>query len=174
MPEAANYSAVEFLRNGREVEIRALKPDDHACLLAAIERTSTESLYRRFFSVKRYFSETEQTFFLSIDFRTHVALVALVEENGQPAIVGGGRYVVARPGSAAVAFAIIDDYQRLGIGAALLRHLIVLAREAGLKELIAEVLPENRPMLKVFEKSGLAIDSKREGGVVHVALRLNN
>ena len=174
MSEAANYSAIEWLRDGRKVEIRALKPDDRAGLLAAIERTSAESLYRRFFAVKRYFSETEETFFLDIDFRTHVALVAIVKENGQPVIVGGGRYVLAQPGSAEVAFAIVDAYQGQGIGAALLRHLIVLARAAGLKTLIAEVLPENGPMLRVFEKSGLKIDTKRDGGVVHVTLRLND
>jgi GNAT superfamily N-acetyltransferase len=174
MSEAAKYSAFELLRDDRKIEIRALRPGDRNGLMAAIERTSTESLYRRFFVAKRYFSETEETFFLNIDFRTHVALVAIVEESGQPAIVGGGRYVVAQPGSAEVAFAIIDEYQRRGIGGALLRHLIALAREAGLKTLLAEVLPENGPMLKLFEKSGLETDTKREGGVVHVTLRLTD
>lgn len=173
MLEAANYSAIELLRDGRKVEIRAVKLDDRAGLLAAIERTSTKSLYRRFFAVKRYFSKTEETFFLNIDFYTHVALVAIVKENGLPVIVGGGRYVVAQPGSAEVAFAIVDEYQGQGIGGSLLRHLIALAREAGLQELIAEVLPENRPMLKVFEKSGLKTDTKRDGGIIHVTLRLS-
>ena len=50
---------------------------------------------------------------------------------------------------------MVDEYQRQGIGAALMRHLVTIARGAGLKELIAEVLPDNAPMLKVFEKSGL-------------------
>ncbi len=173
MSEVTKYSAVELLSNGRKVEIRALKPSDRTGLMSAIERTSAESLYRRFFAAKRYFSETEQTFFLNIDFCTHVALVAVVEENGLSVIVGGGRYIVAKPGSAEVAFAIIDEYQGQGIGGALLRHLVALAREAGLKELIAEVLPKNRQMLKVFEKSNLKTDNKRDGGVIHVTLRLS-
>ena len=54
----------------------------------------------------------------------------------------------------------------------MLRHLIALAREAGLQELIAEVLPENRPMLKVFEKV-VKTDTKRDGGIIHVTLRLS-
>jgi RimJ/RimL family protein N-acetyltransferase len=172
MLEAAKYSAVEQLRDGRRLEIRALKPHDQADLVAAVDRTSAQSLYRRFFGVRRSFSEAEVAFFLNVDFANHIALVAVVDEGGRATIVGGGRYVVVRPGSAEVAFAVIDEHQGQGIGAALLRHLIAIARDAGLKELIAEVLPENTPMLKVFKKSGLRLDIKRETDVIHVALYL--
>ena len=170
--EAATYSAVEALRDGRRAEIRALRPDDRADLIAAVGRSSGESFYRRFFGVRHEFTEREIAFFLNIDFVDHVALVAVVEEGGRSTIVGGGRYVVVEPGKAEVAFAVIDAYQRQGIGAALLRHLAAIARSAGLRKLIAEVLADNAPMLKVFERSGLDHSTKREPGVVHVALRL--
>jgi hypothetical protein len=55
-----------------------------------------------------------------------------------------------------------------------MRHLASLARDAGLKELIAEVLPENRPMLKVFENSGLKLQTTQGDGVVHVTLQLSD
>jgi RimJ/RimL family protein N-acetyltransferase len=168
--EAANYSAAELLRNGRHLEIRAIRTEDRVELLAAIGRTSTQSLFRRFFASKRGFTEQEISFFLNIDFVNHVALVVVVDEGGRPMIVGGGRYVIVQPGRAEVAFAVIDEYQGQGIGTALMRHLAGLARAAGLKELIAEVLPENVPMLKVFEKSGLHCGTKRESGIVHVVL----
>jgi GNAT superfamily N-acetyltransferase len=169
---AAGYSAGELLRSGRRVKIRALRPDDRTELLAAIGRTSTQSLFRRFFAAKRSFTEHEVEFFLDVDFINHVALVAVMEEDGRPAIVGGARYIVLQSGKAEVAFAVIDQYQGQGIGAALMRHLAEIARAAGLKELIAEVLPENTPMLKVFEKSGLRLSTKREPQVVHVVLEL--
>jgi GNAT superfamily N-acetyltransferase len=173
MLEAARYSAMDRLRDGRRVEIRALRPEDEGAFLAAVHRTSAQSLYRRFFGAKRDFSEKERAFFLNVDFTNHVALVAVVEAESRAAIVAGGRYVVVRPGVAEVAFVVIDDYQGQGIGAALLRHLAAIARSAGLKELVAEVLPENISMLKVFEKSGLKLSTKRESGVVHVALQLD-
>jgi RimJ/RimL family protein N-acetyltransferase len=172
MLEAATYSATERLRDGRSVEIRALRPEDKHGLIAAVERTSPQSLYRRFFGVKSKFSEAEVSFFLDIDFVNHVALVAVVEEGGRAVIVGGGRFVVERPGRAEIAFAVIDQYQGRGLGAALLRHLVVLARNAGIKEFVAEVLADNTPMLKVFEKSGLAVASTREGGVMCIVLEL--
>jgi RimJ/RimL family protein N-acetyltransferase len=53
-----------------------------------------------------------------------------------------------------------------------MRHLAGIARDAGLKELIAEVLPENVAMLKVFKKSGLHPTTRREAGIMHVTLPL--
>jgi hypothetical protein len=82
MSEAAKYSAVEVLRDKRRVEIRALRPDDRADLLAAVGRTSKPSLYRRFFAAKGGFTEPEIAFFLNIDFINHVALVAVLEDLG--------------------------------------------------------------------------------------------
>jgi GNAT superfamily N-acetyltransferase len=172
MSKQGQYSATETLRNGCRVEVRALHPQDREELLAAVRRSSAKSLFRRFFAAKRDFSDQEISFFLNIDFITHVALVAVMNEAGRGTIVGGGRYIVVEAGKAEVAFAVLDEYQGQGIGAKLLQHLIAIAREAGLREFTAEVLPENMPMLKVFEKSGLAVAMKREPGVVHVVLGL--
>ena len=95
-----------------------------------------------------------------------------MEEDGKPVIAGGGRYIVVNPGQAEVAFAVVDQYQGQGIGTTLMRHLVAIARGAGLRELVADVLPDNRQMLKVFEKSGLPMSTKREPGSLHVTLRL--
>jgi RimJ/RimL family protein N-acetyltransferase len=170
--EAAKYSAVETLRDGRPMEIRALRPGDQAELLAAVERSSAKSRYRRFFGAKRYFSDKEIAFFVNVDFVNHVALVAAIEEGGRPMIVGGGRYVVVEPGQAELAFTVVDQYQGQSIGATLLRHLTAIARQAGLTELVADVLADNIAMLKVFEKSGLRVSTRREAGIVRVSLQL--
>jgi RimJ/RimL family protein N-acetyltransferase len=173
MPETSDYRAIEHLRDGRQIEIRALRPDDEAGMLAAIGRTSPESLQRRFFAVKRGFSPKEIDFFMKIDFRNHVALIALADEDGRPAIVGGGRYVVVEPDRAEVAFIVIDGYQGQGIGARLVQHLASIARDAGLKELIAEVLPENTAMRKVFSKFGFQSAPKRDPQVIHLVMEIN-
>ena len=170
MPDPADFSVIETLRNGREIEIRAQRPQDRKDLEAAIVRMSDESLYRRFFVAKRRFSEKEAEHFLNIDFVNHVALVVVARENSKPAIVGAGRYFVVEPGTAEVAFGVIDEYQGQGIGAALMRNLSSIARQAGLKKLIAEVLASNAGMSKVFEKSGLQMNRIFEGPVIHVTL----
>jgi RimJ/RimL family protein N-acetyltransferase len=147
-------------------------PGDRAEMLAAFERTSPETRYRRFFAPKRGFSEREIDFFLNFDFVGHVALAAVLGEGDRQMIVGGARYIVSGPGRAEVAFAIDDSHQRLGIATHLIRHLVGIARAAGLKEFVAEVLAENLPMLKVFTRCGLAMTTRRERNIVHVTLAL--
>ena len=166
------YSAREQLRDGRPIEIRALRPTDEAGMLDAINHTNAELLRRRFFVTKREFSDKEKAFFLNADFVKHVALVAEIDEDGRRTIVGGGRYIVTEPGRAEIAFVVIDAYQRLGLGTLLMRHLAVLARSAGLKEVIADVLPENAAMRKVFSKFGFQTRRGLDPQVVHLVLTL--
>jgi RimJ/RimL family protein N-acetyltransferase len=171
-PKAAGFSVTETLRDGQPVEIRALKLTDVEGLKAAVAQSSAESLSRRFFAPKRHFSEREVAYFMNIDFVTQVALVAVVDDSGKRTIVAGGRFVLVQPGIAEVAFAVVDAYQGQGVGTKLMRYLVSIAREAGLRELVAEVLPDNQPMLSVFQKCGLKIATRRDRGVVHVTMQL--
>lgn len=165
---------METLRDGRRVKIRAIRNDDRAAILNAVKHTSPRSLFRRFFSPKRQLTNDELDYFLDVDFINHVALVAVAGEDSSQAIVGGGRFIVVKPGKAEVAFAVIDQYQGQGLGTILMRHLGVIARTAGLRKLIAEVLVENMPMLTVFAHSGYPMVKNSGTDVVHVTLDLGS
>ncbi|MBR0827586.1 GNAT family N-acetyltransferase [Bradyrhizobium manausense] len=173
MSDPANYAKQELLRDGTPVDIRSLRPADEGDMLAALERTSSQSLQRRFFAMKRHFSDKERAYFMNVDFKSHVALVVVAEDAGRQIIVGGGRYVVVEPGQAEMAFVVIDAWQGRGIGSLLMRHLIEIARGAGLHELTAEVLPENASMLSVFGKFGFKPAARRDPQTVHLALKLD-
>lgn len=173
MSDPANYAKQELLRDGSPVDIRALRPTDEGEMLAALEHTSVQSLQRRFFAMKRHFSEKERAYFMNVDFRNHVALVVLAEDAGHQTIVGGGRYVVVEPGQAEMAFVVVDAWQGRGIGSLLMRHLIEIARAAGLHELTAEVLAENVQMLSVFNKFGFKPAARRDPQTVHLVLALD-
>ena len=168
----AAYRADEVLRDGRRVTIRAFEPRDRQGLIDAFMRSGDESRYTRFFMSKRSLSEGEIKFFAEVNFTTHVALVAELEDGGRQVIAGGGRYVGCAPRSAEVAFMIDDAHQGLGIGSLLMRHLVVCARSAELETLVAEVLPQNAAMLKVFERAGLEVQTRRQSGVLHLNMRL--
>ncbi|ACA16071.1 GCN5-related N-acetyltransferase [Methylobacterium sp. 4-46] len=165
-----HYAAVEHLRDGQALSIRALRPGDREGLLAAFAGLGERSRTLRFFAPRRGFSEREVDYFVNVDFREHVALVA--EAGGAPTLVGGGRFIVTAPGTAELAFAVADAWQGRGVGAALMRHLIALARRSGLSELTAEVLSDNAPMLALFRRCGTPVEMRREGRTVHVVLRL--
>jgi ribosomal protein S18 acetylase RimI-like enzyme len=173
MSKASNYSSIELLRDGRQMEIRSVTPDDRTELLEAVARSSSETLYRRFFGVRRNFTEQEIDFFSNVDFVDHVALVVILKEAARFVVAAGARYIVFEPGKAEMAFAVVDQYQGMGIGTTLMRHLVTIARQAALSTLTAEVLASNSQMLKVFQKSGLRLGIRRESEVVHVELGLN-
>jgi RimJ/RimL family protein N-acetyltransferase len=173
MSEVINYTARELLKDRSQIEIRALRREDEAGMLAAIEKASAKSLQRRFFAMKRHFSDKERAFFMNIDFRNHVAIVALADDDGRKVIIGGGRYIVFEPGRAEMAFVVVDTWQGRGVGSILMRHLIKIANDdAGLQELTAEVLPENAAMIKVFEKFGFSSARRHDPRTLHLVLRL--
>jgi RimJ/RimL family protein N-acetyltransferase len=171
MSETNNYATRELLRDGSQIDIRALRPEDEADMLAAVGKTSAQSLQRRFFAMKRHFSDKERAFFMDIDFKNHVALVAVAKEAGREVIVGGGRYIVFEPGRAEMAFVVVDTWQGRGVGSILMRHLVKIACDAGLKELTAEVLPENTAMIKVFGKFGFSPAPRRDPKTLHLVLK---
>jgi GNAT superfamily N-acetyltransferase len=172
MFDPKTFHVTETLHDGSVIEIRALRPEDRKEILAAMEHASADTLYHRFFAVKRHFSEKEEHYFFDIDFVNHVVLIATTTLNGGPAkIVGGSRFVVTEPGKAEVAFSVVDEFQHHGLGAALMRHITAVAREAGIHEFSAEVLADNSSMLGVFEHSGLVTATRRDGSTVHVSMR---
>lgn len=174
MTDLAAYTAIEQLRDGRLIEIRAIRPDDRPAVLAAIARASPRSMFRRFFASRQKLTNEEIDYFLTVDFVNHVALVAVADEDGNRPIVGGARFVVVQPKKAEVAFAVIDAYQGQGLGTILMHHLGTIALGAGLRELVAEVLIENMPMLTVFAHSGYPMSKWLGTDSVHVTLDLGN
>src|SRR3954470_6538211 len=172
MSDVAEYAAYEHLRDGTPIKIRALRPDDEAILLATLEQASAQSLQRRFFAMKRHFSEKERDYFIHIDFKDHVALVAGTEEAGQKVLLGGCRYIVSEPGQAEMAFMVVDAWQGRGVGSILMRHLVQIASDAGLQELTAEILPENTAMRKVFGKFGFRAAPRRDPQIIHLVRKL--
>lgn len=173
-PDAASLQA--RLRSGTPVRIRPVRPDDRQRVIDAFHKLEPQTVYTRFFGPKRELSEADLSRIEASDFVRAVALVASVGEGPNEILIGGGAYtVLERPGEAASAelsFTIEEDYQGQGLATLLLRQLTRIGRAHGIQRFEAEVLAENRPMLKVFERSGLPLHSRVEDGVVHVTMAL--
>ncbi len=101
-------------------------------------------------------------------------MVGFGGKKGENRIVAEARLVGSDDGKAGeVAFLIDENYQGAGVGSYLMSLLVQEGKKRKLEALYAEVLPENQPMIKVFEKSGLPLKSKLEGGVYHITLSLS-
>ncbi len=176
MIEAESFRVEETLKNGTPLTVRAIRPDDKEALREAFRGLERRTIYLRFFSHKKDLTEEELRRATEIDFRGEVGLIACVEEHGAERIVGAGRYFADDPdapaGGAEVAFVVEEDFHGMGIAGLLLRHLAAVAQAQGIANLHAVVLPENRAMLRVFQRSGYPVSVTAGDGEVHVTLAL--
>ena len=170
------YTAGEVLKDGTAVTIRAIQRGDKSRLLEAFKTFDRESVYRRFFSPKKELSDRELEQLTDVDFSQVVALVVTTQAADGEILIGGGRYATegAGSGEAEIAFMTHGNYRGLGIASLVLKHLMHIAREAGVRRFEAEVLAENSPMLAVFRRSGMPMHLKRDGNILHVTLSLQN
>jgi len=176
MMNAAKYEAIETLKNGITVRIRSVRADDKERFSEAFRNLEAESIRTRFFQIKKALTDQDLKAATEVDFEKDVALVATIGESAAETIIAGASYAVldiaGAERSAEVAFTVEEDYQGQGLAGAMLRHLIVIAREKGVSRFEAEVLPENKAMLHVFSRSGLPMTQSVSDGTVHLGLSL--
>src|ERR671916_385008 len=167
--EPPGWEGDVVLKDGGTVHVRPIRPDDGVRLEALHGRLSSESIYLRFFSAHPRLSAREVEHFTHVDHETRFALVALLGDD----LVAVVRYD-GWPGrtDAEVALVVDDAHQGRGIGTVLLEHLAAAARERGITEFRANVLPSNRRMLSVFRSAGFQTTRQLADGVVDVTLAL--
>jgi acetate---CoA ligase (ADP-forming) len=163
---AERYDVI--LRDGSTLRLRPPGPDDRAALLAFFEALSPESLYQRFHGRPALTPALAERF-LDPDWRELGSLIGSAGEGADERIVAhAGSARLRDPSSAEAAFSVADAYQRRGVGTRLLERLAALAAEAGIERFVAEVRPENRRMLGVFEHAGFEATRELSGGTVEV------
>jgi acyl-CoA hydrolase/GNAT superfamily N-acetyltransferase len=163
--------ATFVLDDGTPVGVRPIHPTDEPRIRDLFYALSEQTVYYRYMQHLRQLPERTIQNFVFIDHRTEVALVATVPEaHGEDIIAVGRYYLDLKTNRAEVAFVVRDAWQKRGIGSFLLRHLIAIARRAGIRGFTAEVLGSNRPMQKVFRKSPTQVVSELRGDVFHFEL----
>ena len=170
--DARTYSREVVLRDGESLLVRAIRPDDKPRLLELFGRMSQRSIRHRFMAAKTSLSEAELAYLTEIDFRSHVALVAISRKGGGERIAGVGRYIRSSDRSgdrpAEAAFAVADAEQGRGIGTLLLEHLAAIAADGGVTEFEADVEADNGAMMEVFEESGFTVRRSLDSRTFHV------
>jgi acyl-CoA synthetase (NDP forming)/GNAT superfamily N-acetyltransferase len=169
-----HWEADVVLADGGTAHLRPIRADDAGLLREFYARLSPESIYYRFFSPRPRLTDREIEHFTTVDYDDRVALIATI---------GGAMVAVVRydrihrdprdrSGTAEVAFLVEDAHQGRGVGSVLLEHIAAAARERGIVRFIADVLPENRRMSKVFRDAGYKAEQRFEDGVLMLTLDL--
>jgi acetyltransferase len=171
-PYPNQYAAPFRLRDGREVLVRPIRPEDEPLIVALHAGHSEHTLRMRFFSLVKTLSRDSLIRLCHLDYDREMALTAVLTEDGRPRLLGVARYYLQpETGVAEFALVISDAYQRQGLGRHLMQRLIAIARERGIRLLAGQVLAENTPMLGLMRSLGFA-PVREEDQVVRVELPL--
>jgi RimJ/RimL family protein N-acetyltransferase len=168
------------LGDGTRLHLRPIAPEDEPLLHDAVAAMSERTVYFRFFSPIKRMSDAMAHRLAVVDYHDRFALVASTHRpnlpsgaGGKERIVGVARYDRARSTDVAeVAVAVIDEFQRRGLGSMLLAELARVARANGIRMFQLIVLPENREMLGLLRKMGWIHQARLAGGVYEIAFDL--
>jgi RimJ/RimL family protein N-acetyltransferase len=161
-----------LLRDGSEVLIRAVRPEDKPLFAAGWSRLSNETVYRRFLQPRNTLTVDELAFFTEIDHVDHEAIGALDSSSREGVAVA--RYVrdAERPHVAEAAVVVVDAWQGRGLGGKLLRRLTARATENRIRVFSAALLADNEAMLALFERLGEVTVTRRDGPVLEIDVEL--
>jgi len=166
-----HIQARHTFKNGVEIRLRAIRPSDEEEMRRLFYRFSETAVYTRYFTPVLAMPHTKMQEYVNVDYNRFMSIVALEGDVGKGKIIGEARYakLQVRP-YADVAFIVDEAYQGLGLASFMLQVLIRTAKEQGIKGFTASVLETNPAMMRVFEKSGLNLQTRAEEGVFSITM----
>ncbi len=178
LPYPVQYVSTWRMKNGAEILIRPIRPQDEPAMARFHETISDRSTYLRYFHAEKLSTRVAHERMVKrcvIDYEREMAFV--VELAGAkaciPQIIGVGRLVCSPGGrDAEIAILVADAFQNLGLGAELMRRLIQFGRDRELERLTAVVLPENTVMRALAAKQGFTLVQSSDLSEIHLTLLL--
>ena len=177
-PYPIRYVSTWQTKNGMQVSIRPIRPEDEPAMAKFHETLSDLSVYLRFFHLEKLSSRVAHARLLRKCFIDYDREMALVVERVNPAnadyeIVAVGR-LTQIPGAkeAEVAVLVADQFQHCGLGSELLGRLIQVGRDEKLERITATILPENMAMRSLAARHGFEAAKNADLSAIHIALKL--
>ena len=177
-PYPVQYVRPWTTKNGKEVSIRPIRPEDEPLLVKLHQSLSERTVYLRYFQPLKLSQRTAHerlTRICFIDYdREMVLVVEHKGEGGMSEIIAIGRLSKLRGGSneAELAVLVDDRYQSQGLGTELYRRLIAVARDEKLKRVESTILAENREMRAICQKLGFRMEADLGDGTMRAELKI--
>ncbi|MDX9821506.1 MAG: GNAT family N-acetyltransferase [Syntrophales bacterium] len=164
-------ACAHIFKGGLPVRFRAIKPSDEEGMRRLFYRFSDRAVYYRYFSPIKAMPHGKMQEYVNVDYRRTMSVVGVIEEEGQEKIIAEARYVRSKDRPYAdTAFIVDEAYQGRGIASFLFMLLIKKAREEGIEGFSADVLADNKAMLKVYERSPYPVRAVLEGGIYELSI----
>ena len=165
-PYPKKYEILWLLKNGQEVLLRPIKPEDEPMWIEWFQSLSEESIRYRFFQMLKDTPHEVRVRYCNVDYDREVALVAEMVENGKRKILGVSRLSIEPDGKhGEMAFIVSDYWQGLGLGTKLVDYSLDIAKEKGVESVYAIMLQDNYRAISLTKKMGFGIEYLSDGTV---------
>ncbi len=172
-PYPEEYVTQRTLKEGTDVVLRPIKPEDEPMWHELLANCSTQSLWFRFSYLFKQTTHEMATRYCFIDYDREIGIVAEVEEEGQRKLIAVGRLVADMNHEVAeYAVIVVDRWHGHGLGGMLTDYCLEVAKRWGVKRVVAETSKENARMLATFRNRGFQINDEQEQDVVLVSREL--
>ncbi len=159
------------LRDGTAVHIRPIRPEDDHVLVDLFDHLSPQSVYQRFFMAMPELTPGMARYLSHVNYTNRMALVA--ETAGE--LIGVSRYERTNdPGVVELGLVVADAWQGRGLGRILLRGIFQAAAANGIRRFRADVLSENRKMLRLLAEESKIDERHTEAGITSLVLSLRD
>ncbi len=160
------------LDDGRPVTLRPIRPEDEPLEFELFETFSKETWRYRFFGPMKDVTHEDMVRFTNIDYRREMAIIGVLEEEGERKMIGVGRLIID-PDKNAGEYAVVvgDPWQGLGLGEKLTDAIIGVAEDKELDYIYGTIMKENTRMINLVEKMGFEIEEESDE-TVRAELRL--
>jgi acetyltransferase len=154
-PYPRKFATEIKLRNGTPAEIRPIRPEDEPLIADLFKSFSEQTIVLRFFQRFPQLAHEQLVRYCQIDYDRELALVCVIEDEGLEKIIGDVRIIkLADMEIADMAIMVSDQWQGQGVGIALSKHCLKVAKEAGIKRIFMDILSINTYMLNLANRLG--------------------
>ncbi len=165
-PYPKKYEMLWSLKNGQEVLLRPIKPEDEPMWLEMFQSFSEEAIRYRFFQMLKDTPHEVRVRYCNIDYDREIAIIAELTENGRRKILGVTRLSIESDGkSGEMAFIVTDYWQGLGLGTKMVDYVLDIAKEKGVENVYAIMLSDNYRALSLTKKMGFNFEYLSDGTV---------
>ncbi|MFY9532217.1 MAG: bifunctional acetate--CoA ligase family protein/GNAT family N-acetyltransferase [Candidatus Acidiferrales bacterium] len=177
-PYPVQYVAPWTAKNGLQVVMRPIRPEDEPFMVKFHESLSERSVYLRYFHMEKLSTRVAHERLIRkcfIDYDREMALVAdyLDPASAQHQILAVGRLTRSRGnGEAEIAVLVADRWQNIGLGAEIVRRLIQVGHDEKVARILANILPENAGMRSLANRFGFRIEPGEDPSMVTAVLDL--
>jgi acetyltransferase len=177
-PYPSQYVSQFTMKDGSEVTLRPIRPEDERLMSKFHETLSERSVYMRYFSSLSLSSRVAHERLVRICFVDYDRVMALVVDHkdkvtGQHRILGVGRLIkLPTKNEAEIAILVSDQFQKQGLGIELLRRTVQIARDEKLSSVSAEMLRDNLTVQRIFKKVGFRLRPLADSSSISAVLDL--